>query len=352
MNLNSLMKWVILNILIFYILSEIILLILDLPKEYNVHTHPPQFQRISDNNILYVNLPNSNIEFKYDGNPRNYFRSNNTVIHHTNKIGFRGSDFSITKTPNVKRFIFLGDSFTFGEGVYDEDTYPEKFSKFIGEKKIFGSEEIEAINLGVGGYNTQQEWTLLKNYADQLKPDYIVIGYVLNDAEPYLFTPMGEGMVRKNRENTIPENLSTIIEAPFLIKISRLNKLIWQTYQKNKRTQQLTTYYLSLYEDDQLDWISTKKIIAEIGKYSQTQKIPMIIVIFPILYRLDQYYPFNVIHDKLHQLFKQNNLTYIDLLPLFLGKKDQDLWVHPTDQHPNELVHEVAAQALVKMFNK
>jgi hypothetical protein len=35
-----------------------------------------------------------------------------------------------------------------------------------------------------------------------------------------------------------------------------------------------------------------------------------------------------------------------DLLPAFGGHQDHQLWVHPTDHHPNEIAHDLAAGSL------
>ncbi len=42
--------------------------------------------------------------------------------------------------------------------------------------------------------------------------------------------------------------------------------------------------------------------------------------------------------------------AFIDLFPRLKGMRAEDLWVHPADQHPNEKVHLLAAQALVEEF--
>jgi hypothetical protein len=34
------------------------------------------------------------------------------------------------------------------------------------------------------------------------------------------------------------------------------------------------------------------------------------------------------------------------------GKDARNLWVHPTDQHPNETVHRIAAEALVEQITR
>lgn len=336
------------NLLVFYLLSEIILSVLGLPKKYDFHSAPAQFQRVSDKEIVYVNKPSANIIFRYGNNPRGYFRKNNEVVHSTNKYGFRGLDFELNKAKDTYRVIILGDSFTFGEGVYFEDIFSQRMATRLKGQRQISNKKVEVINLGVGGYNTQQEWMLLKNFAAQLDPDFVILQFALNDAEPYLFYPFDDGLKRREREADAPMNYGDTGSAPLPIKVSRLNKLIWQIHQSKKTNDKLVSHYLNLYEDSNPDWQETKKIFAYLKKYSEGNNVPFLVVTFPLLYQLNDNYPFSIIHKKLTAELEKNHLNYIDLLSNLKNKRDRELWVYPTDQHPNEVVHRIAADEIVK----
>ena len=47
-------------------------------------------------------------------------------------------------------------------------------------------------------------------------------------------------------------------------------------------------------------------------------------------------------------LAEKEGFSVLDLLPFFSAFSAKDLWVYPTDQHPNELGHRLAAQAMVE----
>ena len=68
--------------------------------------------------------------------------------------------------------------------------------------------------------------------------------------------------------------------------------------------------------------------------------------IFPFLYRLDSGYPFHEFHDRVSRYCRDHDIEVLDLFDAFSGKTDIDLWVHPSDQHPNEIAHAIAADAL------
>ena len=122
---------------------------------------------------FYLNQP-GRITFTYDGNPRGYFNDRNEVHHDVNPSGFRGPAFQ-PKQPGERHLVFLGDSFTFGEGVRNEDVFPEVAARILRGD----TEQVEAYNLGVGGYNTSQSLDLLKRAGLGMQPDAVILDIVL-----------------------------------------------------------------------------------------------------------------------------------------------------------------------------
>ena len=57
-------------------------------------------------------------------------------------------------------------------------------------------------------------------------------------------------------------------------------------------------------------------------------------------------YAFGPIHETVRSHAEQLSIPVLDLLPVFSGFSGPELWVHPNDQHPNEVAHERAAEAL------
>lgn len=339
---------IILGIGIFYGLSEIILRLLGLPVWHTPRTYPSQFSPTNNADMVYVNLPDAEIVFSYESNPRGYFGENNSVIHRTNKYGFRGGNFSPQKPQNTFRAVFLGDSFTFGEGVRDQDTLPEQFAGLAAQKKIFGEKKIEAVNLGVGGYNTQQEWAAHRDFADGLSPDMVILSYGINDAEQRLFIPTEAGIIRRNREKESAENPIRLTEAPRWVKIFKIHQILWKIQQERQQTQTTINYYRSLYRESNPAWEQTREAIANLGKYGKQNNIKMVAVIFPLLFQLDNY-PLTDEQNKVIAEFQSAGITVIDLLGILQGKTDQELWVHQTDQHPNEAVYAMAARNLAEI---
>ncbi len=92
----------------------------------------------------------------------------------TNAKGFRGKiDYPYAKNTDRVRILILGDSFTFGDEVSDDETYPHYLQEML--------PGCEIINLGVHGYGHDQMLILLKEEGVRYKPDIVILGYLTMD---------------------------------------------------------------------------------------------------------------------------------------------------------------------------
>lgn len=87
-----------------------------------------------------------------------------SVQYTTNADGFRGPDFTGTRPTAV----LLGDSFTFGIGVDNDET-------FAAHLRDRCDTHLEVINLGVPGYSTDQQLLLLEESIADLRPEKVVV---------------------------------------------------------------------------------------------------------------------------------------------------------------------------------
>ena len=68
-------------------------------------------------------------------------------------------------------------------------------------------------------------------------------------------------------------------------------------------------------------------------------------VILPVFIDLDKY-PFQEINEYLYDIFKKEEIDYVDVTGAFKEIKDRKLWILPYDQHPNEAAHGIIADKL------
>jgi lysophospholipase L1-like esterase len=96
-----------------------------------------------------------------------------SVRYTTNAYGFRG-DFDARGGGRV-RYAVVGDSFTFGLGVNDADTFVSRLNAAAPDDELY-------LNFGVPGYSTDQEYILLRRRVFDFSPQAVVlVTYLGND---------------------------------------------------------------------------------------------------------------------------------------------------------------------------
>jgi lysophospholipase L1-like esterase len=332
---------------------EVALLVADQPAFYEARNSPPQFLVHSTRHRgahVYVNAPSTAIRFEYDGNPRGYFDQGNAVVHQVNSAGFRGSEFDRAKPADVVRIAFFGDSFTFGEGVKDNDVYPIVAARSL-ERRLSDDRRVESLNFGVGGYNADQSIHLLEWQGLATDPDAIVLGYTPNDSEEPLFVPSrGKQHFRRRRRELDALEVQSHRRPPSSpLYDFRTAQLIWQFVMQRRLTERTLAEIVRLYEDDNPGWIRSRAAIRTLGRHCSELDVSCVVVLFPLLYQLDDY-PLAEIHDHIAREVRAAGVTLVDLLPLLEDRSARSLWVHPTDHHPNEEVHAIAGDAIANVL--
>lgn len=91
-----------------------------------------------------------------------------TTIH-TNSAGFRGTrEYAFSKRPDTLRIAALGDSYVFGWGVQDQETFPALLESLNSSREV--------LNLGVPGYGIDQIYLSYREIARFYHPDVVIIG--------------------------------------------------------------------------------------------------------------------------------------------------------------------------------
>lgn len=91
----------------------------------------------------------------------------------SNNAGFWDKEFDLQKPLHRCRIAFLGDSFTWGMGVRQE----ERFSDLVAA----ANPEWESLNFGVPGYGTDQSLLLWQHIARRYQPDLVILTIYQND---------------------------------------------------------------------------------------------------------------------------------------------------------------------------
>lgn len=278
-------------------------------------------------------LPGSPLVFRlpasHDGRVR--LLGAKDVPYRTNADGFRDATRG-AKRNGVPRVLVLGDSYTFGWGVADVEPYPQRAEALLRERGI----DAEVINAGVPGYNTEQEAFLLDELLPRYRPDMVVVGYVMNDAEPQMNVPQPTGPTYRYAISWAWE------DARELVMRRLLGAAEWGSPNKS-----LPSFnYARGFEERSRKWREPRAALARIALGCRRAGIPLLVMILPdFTQQFDAGYPDTIIHRAVTAWGEELGMETADLMPLFQGQ-DHRLFSLPTDGHPNARAHEVVARVL------
>lgn len=283
---------------------------------------------------VLVYQPNTTFWSVYDpaGDERGYFGPQGRVAYHLNRFGIRGPDYEIPKAPGTFRVVCLGDSFTFAEGVHYDDSYAARLEDLLARSGRH--EQVEVLNAGIQAYGTKEAVAFFLLRGRQFEPDVVTLGFVLNDATDFAET------VRQNEARTRDVSLSTLGRA------SRL----WEYLERGRRARHLQEEFFATTRRSfhSAKWDECQDLLKGMARLSHEDDFRFVVVLFPIFWGLDGDYPFEDLHALVAGACRQAGCEFLDLLEVYRGHRPESLWVHPTDQHPNETAHRMAAERIAE----
>ena len=264
----------------------------------------------------------------YDRPTQPEFDSDGCVTIKFNDLGFRDLPFTLEKRPGEFRILAIGDSFTFGSGVQGADTWPQQLEGMLRAER---KEPIEVINAGfaTGSHHVAGYVDWIRSDGVEFKPDVLMIGLCLNDIGK--ISMLGYPVIEPKQ--------------PWLGGLSEILNTIQKTMLMNKVKQQkldgslVLQYFPAPWETAKEGMLSIKGIAADHG-------LRLIIAVFPMVTQLNERYPLDGVHKIVGEFLKSEQIESVDLLSNFLGHEESDLWVHPTDQHPNKIGQRLIATGI------
>ncbi|MBF0275969.1 MAG: SGNH/GDSL hydrolase family protein [Nitrospinae bacterium] len=361
-NLTKILLLVVSSIIFFFILLEIVLRIIN-PFEVQLRLYkysgislPPSVKKMdSQTGWLYKENVQCNFSSK---------EFNTTVT--TNNYGFRDEDFALEKKDHVKRIVVLGDSFTFGWGVEQNERFTEVVEKGF-------NNSVELYNFGVSGYSTLQELILFKR-ALKFKPDIALLTFYDND--------VGDNFISFNRPSLSKKNNAYLIDYSGINEVSfmsfihadkayletgtkfyamRTVKEIKTFFRKNSYAYNLISGRIKSFKRTIKESKGNKKINAEIYLFKEWLRIckehnilPFIAIIpnkleiQPEMIRANKGKEYdNVFRRAVVKFCEEEKIPYLDVTSL-LTPQEKEKYHFSLDEHLTPLGHKSFGTHLVK----
>jgi lysophospholipase L1-like esterase len=110
---------------------------------------------------------------------RGYSATSDYVMHVTiNSHGLRDRELEYAKPSNVFRVGLFGDSFTFGEGVQNDETYPKVLEGLLNGASRPGGTRVEVLNFGVGKTGTSHQLAFFRKEGTKYDLDLVLLGFL------------------------------------------------------------------------------------------------------------------------------------------------------------------------------
>lgn len=128
-----------------------------------------------------------------------------------NSLGMRDREVPRPRPGDEYRILMLGDSWTFGLGVGNEDTIPRQLEDQLNEHAEDGR-RYRTLNTGIPSYNTEQELISLQQLGLGLDPQAVVLMFASNDIESKTWVlDKRQGLVVNVAQRSYAASLLTIL---------------------------------------------------------------------------------------------------------------------------------------------
>ena len=249
-----------------------------------------------------------------------------------NHDGFRDVIKFKRKDPNIFRVIVVGDSLTYALGVESKWGYVSQLNEYLK-----GKYNIEFLNLGVNGDQSEDVYMVLKQYLHKLKPDLVIYGIVVND-----FLPSKAGQYSGDQYSLpLPENLKK-----YFINRSRFIQFLNTNYDASLRRLHLRRDFI---DDILIDFKGYRKRftrdLAMINSYVKNNNLPPVIAI-----ALNQFPTTNGRLAKIISIIESTarevGMNVIDTGEFAKTYDGLKLSVSRWEGHPNEIAHNIYANMI------
>jgi hypothetical protein len=281
-------------------------------------------------------------------------------IESRNSYGFRDHEFIIPKPVNVCRIMVLGDSFTWGKGVWERERYTSVLQNML--TQTYPGKNIELLNFGFPGGPTTKERDTLRDFKDRVQPDLIMVGFVLNDPQQKRQDYSEE---REKFEKNYGERLTDFVEDAENIGLGHVGHTAYQALDNLLVvTGVIPPWQEALqrtYEKDSLAWQEFEQALRDIKTMSDGMDLPQ--PIFAVLNQgtyTDRPTDYNHPDEEL-QLYlswyrqAEETAAMLGFNPVnFAPELAQQMTTEPIavtvlDGHPSAKVHQIYAE---KLFNE
>jgi hypothetical protein len=268
-----------------------------------------------------------------------------TMDVRTNEWGHRGKSYAKAdlENPAVIKILLIGDSFTFGQGVNDEDT----FGALLEHDLNRAGKKYSVINAGVGGWGTLQSVAYARDHLSVFHPSIVVYTFCGND-------PSDDARFMKG----VADNDLGALRFPgkiFLRNYSHVYRLLYFSLAKLRHrlevsagaegTKSMTHDLQSESAISEEEWKRSLEALERLGARLGSQNPKNLLMVQASA-------PWELeIQEHLAPLAKNDHIVYVDLYDMSKALPDTERQL-PYDGHWSRKMHAISAMKLADAIRR
>lgn len=321
-----------------------ILRIQDLPQEDLQSTDPRAALKPIHRYMYYDEKGCFRLLPSVSGIHRSYDHPDKAIWIRVNSEGIRGPE--LIENPKT-RILFIGDSIVFDGGVPFRTTFVHQLGKKLNaETGKEGAGPIEILNFGTTDAGVDQYYLKLKYHGTKLNPDYVFIGFYLNDGvspQGYLGATNLDGLEKWlesdfMRHFSLPAyTLKLYRRVKYTRKKDLQERFRWVARYRKGKFYHDTEDFVQLISEADLDWGAGwvperwDKILyymKKIRKLSEEEGFKPVVFCFPVgpqIYSTIEWPDVDYPQRQIKEIAAQLGIPFFDLLPYLRKYADRQL---------------------------
>lgn len=260
---------------------------------------------------------------------------------HLNADGFRERPFTDAKPAGVYRIAVVGDSFTYGNGVRQEERYSDLLQARL-------PAHVEVLNFGQAGANTPEHRALVESLLRRIHPDFVLLQWYINDVED------DDSTARPRFLPLLPfrslDDWLSVHSALYTVA-----NMQWAESQVALGMTVSYPAYLKrrLGDPNSQDSQRDRQLLNGLITACQKAGVPIGMVLFPdTAYDMGGTYQFAYLHERVRGICAERGITCLDLRDDFSKVRDRrTLWASRLDHHPSARANAIAAERILETFS-
>lgn len=263
----------------------------------------------------------------------------------TNSQGLRDGEYARNIPDGVHRILALGDSQTFGNGLLQEDTWPEQLERLLNETG--GASVYEVLNGGLPGSDTWQHEIIMGRMLEKYRLNEVILAFYVNDVvtrpDAVRFTQ------RRDRDAPSARIIYSVKQSVLLLSLRAAFDTVKQMLFPDKGfATQNALVRGEINPAIRKRWDQVELSLAAMKKQADDSMVDFRVVLLPRRDQVDGRVPAADYNRRIEDVLERNGIPYINmLLPLQQSFQEhgKELFI-PWDGHNSRLANHVISSVI------